>query len=78
MAIDPEGSLVIEGSRTVELDGEQQITELTGRVRPEDVNADNTVFSYHLADASIRYTGKGLVRDAQRRGVISWLFGWMF
>jgi flagellar L-ring protein FlgH len=78
MAIDLDGSLVVEGSRIVELDGEQQITELSGRVRPEDVNADNTVFSYHLANATICYTGKGIVRDAQRRGLVSWLFGWMF
>lgn len=77
VAIDPDGTLVLEGSRVVEIDGEQQITELTGRVRPEDVNADNTVFSYHVAEAVIRYTGDGLVRKAQRRGVLSYVFGWL-
>lgn len=77
VAIDPDGTLVVEGSRVVEIDGEQQITELSGRVRPEDVGADNTIYSYLVAEAVIRYTGRGLVRDAQRRGVIGWLFGWL-
>ncbi len=78
VAIDADGTLIVEGMRIVELDGEQQITELSGRVRPDDVNADNTVYSYNIADALIRYTGRGIVRDSQRRGIFSWLFGWMF
>jgi flagellar L-ring protein precursor FlgH len=77
VAIDPDGALVISGSRVVEIDGEQQITELSGRVRPEDVGEGNTVYSYHVAEAVIRYTGRGLVRDAQRRGVLGFLFGWL-
>jgi len=77
VAIDPDGTLVLEGSRVMEIDGEKQVTELTGRVRPEDVRADNTVFSHHVASAVIRYTGDGLVRKAQRRGVIGTLFGWL-
>lgn len=77
VAIDPDGTLVLDGMRVLEVDGEKQITELTGRVRPDDVNADNTVYSYLVADALIRYTGKGLVRESQRRGLIGWLFGWM-
>ncbi|MFA7330759.1 MAG: flagellar basal body L-ring protein FlgH [Candidatus Delongbacteria bacterium] len=77
VAIDPDGTLVLQGSRVMEIDGEQQITELSGRVRPEDVNADNTVFSYLVAEAVIRYTGDGLVRKAQRRGVLGFVFGWL-
>jgi flagellar L-ring protein precursor FlgH len=77
VAIEPNGLLVIEGQRIVELDGEEQITEISGRVRPADVGADNTVYSYKVADAVIRYSGRGLVRDSQRRGLIGWLFGWM-
>lgn len=77
VAIEPNGLLVIEGQRIVELDGEEQITAISGRVRPADVGADNTVFSYLVADAVIRYSGRGLVRDSQRRGLFGWLFGWM-
>ncbi|MCA9784589.1 MAG: flagellar basal body L-ring protein FlgH [Candidatus Cloacimonetes bacterium] len=77
VSIEPNGLLVIEGQRVVELDGEEQITEISGRVRPADVAADNTVYSYLVADAVIRYSGRGLVRDSQRRGLIGWLFGWM-
>ena len=78
MAIEEDGTLVLEGTRIVELDGEQQITQLTGRVRPEDVRSDNSVYSYHLADAVISYSGRGVVADAQRRSVFNYLFGWLF
>jgi flagellar L-ring protein FlgH len=77
VAIDPDGTLILEGMRVLEVDGEQQITELRGRVRPTDVGSDNSVYSHLIADAVIRYTGKGLVREAQRRGLVAWLFGWM-
>ena len=78
VAIEEDGTLVLEGTRIVELDGEQQITQLTGRVRPEDVRSDNSVYSYHLADAVISYSGRGVVADAQRRSVFNYLFGWLF
>jgi flagellar L-ring protein FlgH len=78
VAIDPDGTLILEGMRILEVDGEQQITELSGRVRPEDVSASNTIYSYNIADALIRYSGRGLVSESQRRGLFNWMFGWMF
>ncbi len=78
VAIEEDGTLVLEGTRIIELDGEQQITQLTGRVRPEDVRSDNSVYSLHLADAVISYSGRGVVADSQRRGVLTYLFGWLF
>ena len=41
---------------------------LRGAVRSEDVAANNTVFSYNVADASIKFTGKGTISDNQRKG----------
>jgi flagellar L-ring protein precursor FlgH len=40
-------------------------------VRSEDITANNTVFSYNVADASIRFVSKGTIADNQRKG---WLF----
>ncbi len=34
----------------------------------EDVAANNTVFSYNVADASIKFIGKGTISDNQRKG----------
>ena len=64
----PNGNLVVEGRRTTSFSGETQEVILRGTVRPVDVLANNTVYSYNVADASIKFVGKGAVSDAQRKG----------
>ncbi len=58
VGIEPSGLLQIEGERTVEIDGRTQDWRLEGLVRPEDVSADNLVFSNRIANAVIQYKGK--------------------
>jgi len=72
------GHLVVEGHRMVDLNGAKEEIVLSGTVRPEDVQADNTVYSYHIANAKITYKGKGALQRAQRAGLLSWLLGWLF
>lgn len=64
----PNGSLVLEGRRQTKIAGETTDAVLRGVVRSEDVMANNTVFSYNVADASIQYLSKGPVSDSQRKG----------
>ena len=64
----PNGNLVIEGTRQTAFGGETQDAVLRGVVRKEDIAANNTVFSYNVADASIKYISKGTVSDNQRKG----------
>lgn len=64
----PNNSLVVEGRRQTQISGETTDAVLRGVVRPEDVSANNTVFSYNVADASIQYLSKGPVTDSQRKG----------
>ena len=64
----PNGNLVVEGRRTTSFSGEMQEAILRGTVRPADVAANNTVYSYNVADASIKFLGKGTVSDAQKKG----------
>ncbi len=64
----PNGNLVIEGSRKTSFAGETQDAILRGVVRSDDVAANNTVFSYNIADATIRYISKGAVSDSQGKG----------
>ncbi len=72
------GNLRLEGQRTVEVNGEQQLTILTGIVRSSDIRADNTVYSYLIADAAITCRGKGVVDQATRPGILSRIIGWLF
>jgi flagellar L-ring protein FlgH len=74
----PNGNLVIEGVRTVGVNNEKQKIIISGTVRPQDINPDNTVSSIALANASVQYDGKGPVGDRQRKGLISTIFGWLF
>src|SRR5262249_639288 len=64
----PNGNLVIEGRRQTAFARETQDVILRGVVRREDIAGNNTVFSYQVADAIIKFTGKGEVSDVQRKG----------
>ena len=64
----PNKHLVVEGSRETAFSGEQQTIVLRGVVRPDDINAGNSVFSYNLADASIKFVSKGTLSDSQKKG----------
>ncbi|HTG45443.1 MAG TPA: flagellar basal body L-ring protein FlgH [Verrucomicrobiae bacterium] len=67
----PNRNLVIEGTRQIAFSGETQDAVLRGVVRVEDIAANNTIFSYNIADATIKYISKGTVSDNQRKGWFS-------
>ena len=72
------GNLVVQGTREVLVNHEQQFITLTGIVRPLDVDRDNVVLSTFLADASITIGGLGVVADKQRSGWGTWLFDFVW
>ncbi|MEW6302728.1 MAG: flagellar basal body L-ring protein FlgH [Verrucomicrobiota bacterium] len=64
----PNGNLLLEGMRQISFSGETQEAILRGVVRSEDVAANNTVFSYQVADATIKFISKGTLTDSQKKG----------
>jgi flagellar L-ring protein precursor FlgH len=74
----PNGNLVVQGTREVLVNHEQQFITLTGIVRPLDVDRDNVVLSTQLADANITIGGLGVVADKQRSGWGTWLFDFVW
>lgn len=66
--VKPNGNLVVEATRAVELNHEKATITLTGMVRAEDVRPDNTVPSYNIAFADIHYNTDGPASDGARRG----------
>jgi flagellar L-ring protein precursor FlgH len=70
----PNGNLVLEGRRSTMVAGEQQEAILRGVVRQEDIQPDNTVFSYNVADANLKFVSKGTVSDSQKRGWFTRIF----
>lgn len=72
------GLLSVEGNRSVQVNGEEEKIILRGTLRPEDIQADNTVYSTYLANASIEYTGEGVLASAERPGFVTRFFNWLF
>jgi flagellar L-ring protein FlgH len=68
MDVLPNRNLVIEGSRQTSFSGETQDVILRGVVRPDDITPANTVYSYNVADVTIRFVAKGAVTDGQKKG----------
>ena len=64
----PNGNFAIEGRRSITVNNEEQIVVLTGIIREVDINFDNTISSRFIANASISYSGEGVVADEQRVG----------
>ncbi|MFZ0243747.1 MAG: flagellar basal body L-ring protein FlgH [Desulfobacterales bacterium] len=64
----PNGNLMIEGSREVEVNHETQYITLTGVIRTRDVAADNIILSTYISGARITYSGSGVVEERQRPG----------
>ncbi|HFE65145.1 MAG TPA: hypothetical protein ENK14_12145 [Caldithrix sp.] len=78
VGINEAGDYIIEGKRVIEINNETETYILSGAVRPEDIMADNTVYSYNIYDAHIVYKGKGEVSRAQKAGFLTRLLQWIF
>ncbi|HUA58007.1 MAG TPA: flagellar basal body L-ring protein FlgH [Verrucomicrobiae bacterium] len=63
----PNGYLVLEGTKDVQVNSEFQTIVVRGVVRPADLASDNSVPSSRLAQVEIKLNGKGVVGDAIRR-----------
>jgi flagellar L-ring protein precursor FlgH len=68
MDVLPNNNLVVEGRRTTSFAGETQEAVLRGVIRPDDIAPNNTIYSYNVADATIKYVSSGAVTDNQRKG----------
>lgn len=66
----PNGYMVVEGSKDIDVNSERQTITVRGVVRPIDLSTANIVLSDHLGQMEIRLNGKGVVGDAIRRPFI--------
>ncbi|MEW6749569.1 MAG: flagellar basal body L-ring protein FlgH [Candidatus Latescibacterota bacterium] len=74
----PNGDLIIEGVRTLKINGETEAIYLSGSVNPAFVGRDNTVLSSSIADLQVEYTGNGTVSQGNRPGLLVRLINWVF
>ena len=64
----PNGDLVLEGAREIDINGDRQIAVLTGVLRPSDIQPSNVALSSAVGQLRIRYFGKGLMKDNLQPG----------
>jgi flagellar L-ring protein FlgH len=64
----PNGDLVLEGIREVDINGDRQFVILSGIVRVRDIGPGNVVPSTAVGQMQIRYFGRGLIRDNLKPG----------
>lgn len=73
----PNGDLWVKGEQEILVNDETQKLVLEGRVRREDIRADNTVPSNRLSEAKIAFTGEGLLAEKQKPGILTRFLSWL-
>jgi flagellar L-ring protein precursor FlgH len=63
----PNGYLVIEGTKRVQVSSENQVVTVRGVIRPVDLDPTNTVPSNRIAQMEIQVNGKGVIGDSIHR-----------
>lgn len=74
----PNGDLVIEGSRVIDINGESEVVYLSGSVNPLVIPATNTIESYRVANLQVSYKGKGVLTEGSRPGFLIRFVNWLF
>jgi flagellar L-ring protein precursor FlgH len=70
----PNGNLFVRGEKWLTLNQGEEFVQISGIIRPVDINADNSVPSFKVADARITYSGKGTLADSNQPGLLARLF----
>jgi flagellar L-ring protein FlgH len=77
--IDPEsGNMIVEGSRQILIEGETKSLYVRGVLNPKDIDSNNEVPSYKLANAQIQVIGSGALSKDRDGGIIQTIFKFIF
>jgi len=68
MQVLPNGNIILLGRKQVGVNNETQYVTLRAVARPRDINLDNTIQSYRLADVQVEVTGGGVLANQQHQG----------
>ena len=66
--------MLVKGEKALTLNRGDEFVQISGLVRQADVSPDNKVLSTRVADARIKYTGKGEIARSSRQGWLQRFF----
>jgi len=72
------GNLVIRGEKWVTLNQGREFIQLSGVIRPNDIETDNSILSTRIANAEITYSSKGVLAAANKMGFVARFFNSVF
>lgn len=76
--VKPNGTLVLQATKHIKKDDEEQHLVLSGIVRQDDVTNRNTVLSSQMADMNLVLKNDGEVRQAAKKGIITRVLDTLF
>ncbi len=76
--VQPNGNMVVEGTQSIWQNKDEHKITLKGIVRRDDVTSSNTVPSTKVANATVKFDGKGPLNAKQRQGILTQIFNILF
>ncbi len=73
-AVYPNGTMLVSGEKQLTLNRGDERVQFSGLVRASDISPDNRVLSTRVADARIRYVGRGEIARASKQGWLQRFF----
>ena len=74
----PNDNMIVEGTQSIWQNRDEHKITLRGVVRRDDVTMNNTVPSTRVADATLKFDGKGPLNAKQRQGILTQIFNFLF
>jgi flagellar L-ring protein precursor FlgH len=70
----PNGLLLVQGEKWLNLNRGEEYLRVSGLLRPEDIDGNNSVSSLRLGDARIAYSGTGELANSNSSGWLTRFF----
>tara|TARA_R110002110_G_scaffold33533_1_gene114763 strand:+ start:77187 stop:77900 length:714 start_codon:yes stop_codon:yes gene_type:complete len=64
----PNGNLFVRGEKWININHGDEFVRVSGIIRSEDIQPDNSIESHRIADARISYSGRGTLTNATKPG----------
>lgn len=67
----PNGNLILQGKRKLEVNGETYLLNIKGIARQKDITSENLILSYNLANVEISYKKAGIMNKLGKPGLFA-------